>query len=167
MRAVRRLLVNMSIPGPGGGTAHLFAPISAPRIKSISRKAVQDFLAEREAYEDAVASQPGLVAVSFRSCFTASYLKSLFLACLFGAEVKELKDLTDVTLKAKLEEIAGKSKNVTVDQALAEVKRHVKLDANEPDARLRIMMLSALYLELCEKRGCEFVEKSQKAAARR
>ena len=72
--------------------------------------------------------------------------------------------MTDVTLKAKSEEIAGKSKNVTVDQALAEVKRHIKLDANEPDARLRIMMLSASYLEQCEKRGREFFEKSQKAA---
>lgn len=108
LREVRRLLVNISIEGHDGGTAHLFAPISASRAKYISRKVVEDFLSDREAYEDAVASQTGLVAVSYRSCFTESNLKSLFRERLFGAEVKELKDLTNVMLKAKLEEIAGK-----------------------------------------------------------
>ena len=63
-----------------------------------------------------------------------------------------------------MEEIAGTSRSVSVESALADVKRNVRLDANKPDARLRILMLSASYLELCEKRGWKFVETSQKAA---
>ncbi len=47
-------------PPPGGGTsANLFAPIQAPRLSSISRKAIQHFLAERAHYESAVSAQPG------------------------------------------------------------------------------------------------------------
>lgn len=56
-----------------GAVGHLFAPIVAPKIKSISRKCVQEFLASREAYEDAVNSQAGVVAVSYLSCFSAAY----------------------------------------------------------------------------------------------
>ncbi len=69
-------------------------------------------------------------------------------------------------MKKRLEAIAGSSKFVSVEAALADVKRHVKIDADEPDARLRIVMLSASYLEFCEKRGWKFVENSQKAATR-
>lgn len=154
----------MSDAGNVGGTAHLFAPIQAPKIKSIARKAVQSFLADREAYEDAISGQVGLVAVSYRSCFAATYLKSLIRARVFGAEIKKVAELTDEIIKDKLDEIAGTSRSVSVESALADVKRNVKLDANEPDARLRILMLSASYLELCEKRGWNFIETSQKAA---
>ncbi len=50
------------------------------------------------------------------------------------------------------------------DDALADVKRNVRLDVSEPDARLRILMLQTSYLELCERRGWTFVEKALKAA---
>ena len=143
--------VNMGDVNQGGSVTHMFAPIQALKIKSISRKAVQDFLAEREAYEDAVDSQPEVTAVSYRSCFQASYLKSLVKARMFGQAIKELSDLNDDILKAKLQELAGGYRTVSCEQALADVKRNVKLDATEPDARLRILMLSASYIELCEK----------------
>lgn len=147
-----------------GAVRHMFAPIQAPRIKSFTRKAVQTFLAEREAYEDAVDAQPGVKAVSYRSCFQASFLSSLVKSRMFGSEVKVLSDLTDDILKAKLQQIAGRSRTVSVEQAFADVKRNVRMDASEPDARLRVMILSASYIELCEKRGWEFVEKAPKAA---
>ena len=76
----------------------------------------------------------------------------------------QVTQLTDEVIKSKLEEIAGTSRSVSVESASADVKRNVRLDSNEPDARLRILMLSASYLKLCEKRGWKFVETSQKAA---
>ena len=143
-------------------TGHLFAQIQAPKIKSISRKAMQDFLADREAYEDLVAAQRGISAVPYRSCFTASYLKSLIRARFFGAEIAVVSELTDELIKSKLEKVAGTSRSASVESAIADVKRNVELDSNEPDARLRIVMLSASYLELCGKRASNFVENSRK-----
>ena len=142
-------------------TFHLFTPIQAPKIKSISRKAIQDFLADREAYEDLVAAQRGISAISYRSCFTDSYLKSLIRARFLGAEITVASELTDELIKSKLEQVAGNSRSASVESALADGKRNVELDPNEPDARLRIVMLSAPYLELCGKRGWNFVENSR------
>lgn len=65
-------------------TAHIFAQIQAPRINSISSRVVQDFLADYEAYEDAIDVQTGLKAVLYRSCFPATYLRYLALAQVFG-----------------------------------------------------------------------------------
>lgn len=53
---------------------------------------------------------------------------------------------------------------MTVDPALDEVKRYLKLDTNELETGPHIMILSASYLELCEKRGCKFFDNSQKAS---
>lgn len=47
-----------------------------------------------------------------------------------------------------------------------DVKRNFRLDASEPDARLRILMLQTSYIELCEKRGWKFYETAQKSAVR-
>ncbi len=68
-------------------TTHLFAPIQAPRVKSTSRKAVQDSSADREAYEDAITAQPRLALVPLRSCFAASFLNSLIRARVFEAAI--------------------------------------------------------------------------------
>ena len=62
------------------GRGVLFASIAGPRIKSISCKAVLEFQAVREAYEDACSSQTGTKAVSYRSCFNPIFLKSLIRA---------------------------------------------------------------------------------------
>lgn len=148
----------------GVPVSQMFAPIQAPRIKSISRRAVQEFLEQREAYEDAVNSQPGVKTIPYRSCFAPTFLKSLVRARFFGVNVKTVSECTDDVIKTELDKIAGTYKTVSVEAAFADVKRNVRLDANEPDARLRIMMLSASYLELCENRGWNFVENSQKAA---
>ena len=134
-------------------TAQLFAPSQALRLTSISRKAIEDFLADREAYEDAISAQPSLKPVSWRSCFPASFLRSLVRARIFGADVTDVTQLTDEKIKSKLETFAAGTKTVSEEEALADVKRNVRLDASEPDARLRIIMLSASYLELCDKRG--------------
>ncbi len=42
---------------------------------------------------------------------------------------------------------------MSFDDALADVKRNVRLEVSEPDARLRILMLQTIYLELCERHG--------------
>ena len=41
-------------------------------------------------------------------------------------------------------------KYVSYDEAMADVKRNVLLDASEPDARIRVIMLQASYIELCD-----------------
>ena len=38
------------------------------------------------------------------------------------------------------------------------------MDASEPDAKLRILMLQTSYIESCERRGWKFYENAQKAA---
>ncbi len=53
---------------------------------------------------------------------------------------------------------------MSFDDALAGVKRNVRPDVSEPDARRRILMLQTSYLELCQRRGWTFVEKALKAA---
>lgn len=102
----------------GNGTAHLFAPIQAQRIRSISRKAVQKCLA----YGDAVNAQSGMLAVSYRSCFASMFLKSLVMARLCGAEISEVTQCTDDIIKAKLEEISDRTKFFSVEAAPADVK---------------------------------------------
>lgn len=151
--------------GPGA-TANLFAPIQAPRLTSIFRKAIQDFLADRENYEDAISGQPTLKPVSWFSCFGASFLRSLVRARIFSADITEVPGLTDKLIKSKLETFAAGSKKVSAEEAFADVKKKFRLDASEPDARLRVIMLSASYLDLCEKRGWKFVEKAPKTAVK-
>ena len=152
--------------GSSGVSGTLFAPIQAPRLKSISRKAILDFLAERSQYEAAVCAQPGINAISWAGCFDAIYLRSLVRARIFGAQFKEVADLTDDVIKSKLKELAGQPKSVSFEEALADVKRNCRLDSSEPDARIRILMLQTSYVELCERRGWRFYENAQKAAIR-
>lgn len=158
------LLINMGDNGVGVTPSQLFAPIQTTTIKSLSRKAVQDLLAALEAYEDAVNAETGMSAVLLRSWFAGMFLKSLIRARVFSIDLKNLQDCTDDAIRTSLEEVSGRVRSVSVDADFADVKRHVKLDANESDARLRIVVLSASYLELCEKRGWDFLENSQEAA---
>ena len=162
--ARRKSVSRMSGESQDGARAHLFAPIQAPRIKSVTQKAVLDFLAEREAYENLIASQPGMKPVTYRSCFPASYLKSLVRAEVFGEDIEDVAQLDDTTLRAKLEELAGRARDVSPSEAMALVKKEIRLNAAENCARLRVMLLSASYLDLCEKRGWKFVENSPKTA---
>ncbi len=70
----------------------------------------------------------------------------------------------DDVIKNRLCNLVGGSKPVSLDDALTDVKRNVRLDVSEPDARIRILTLQTSYLELCERRGWTFVEKATKAA---
>lgn len=83
---------------------------------------------------------------------------------MFGAEVTEVYQLTDDTSKVNLESFAVRTKAVSAKEALANVKKNVRLDASKLSARLRIKTLSHSYLELCNKRGWKFVEMAPKAA---
>ena len=73
---------------------------------------------------------------------------------------------TDEIINEKLEELAGGARTVLAEESLADIKKNVSLDASELDANLRVLMLSASYLELCNKRGWKFVEKAPKAAVK-
>lgn len=149
--------------GTGG---QLFAPIPIPRCKSFSQKDVQDFVIQREAYEEACAHQAGITAVPYRMCFNATLLKSFVRSRFFGVEIKQVSELTDAILKAKLNERSGKKLNFSKEQVLADVKRNVRLNANESDAEFRIEALLASYLDLCDQCSWEFFEKTPKAAVK-
>lgn len=143
-----------------------FAPIPIPKCKSFAQKDVQDFIIQREAYEEACAHQAGITAVPYRMCFNAGMLRSFVRSRFFGAAVKQVSDLTDAILKAKLAERSGKKLKFSKEQVSADVKRNVRLNANESDAEFRIESLSASYLDLCDQRGWDFVEKTPKAAVK-
>ncbi len=92
---------------------------------------------------------------------------SFFARCLvpvfFGQGYTDVNDLTYDVIKNRLCNLVGGSKPVSFDDALAYVKRNIRLNVSEPDARLRILMLQTSYLELCERRGWTFVEKAPKS----
>lgn len=72
--------------------------------------------------------------------------------------------MTDVFVKTLLQSLVRATKTVSREDALSDVKRNVRLDISEPDARIRILMHQNSYLELCERLGWEFVEKAPKSA---
>ncbi len=69
---------------------------------------------------------------------------------------KNVSDVTDDAIKARLTEISSGSKPVSFDEVLADVKRNVRHDAAEHDACIRILMLQASYAEHCKRRGWDF-----------
>lgn len=85
---------------------------------------------------------------------------------MFGEAIKEVSDLFDHRLKEELQKLAGGARPVSSKQSIADVKRNVKHDASEPDARLLILILSASYIELCDKRGLQLVGKAHNAAVK-
>ena len=50
-----------------GAREYLFALIQAPQFKSVTQKDLLDFLVEREAYENIIASQSGMKPVTCQS----------------------------------------------------------------------------------------------------
>ena len=149
-----------------GNPSHLFAPVQAPKLTNISRRAIQDFLADREQYETAIKAQPGLSPIPWAGCFDALFLRSLVRARAFGAQYKSVDELNDAVIKAKLESLSSTTKHVSFDEAMADVVRNVKIDASEADARLRVLMLQTSYISLCDRRGWNFIDKAQKAAVK-
>jgi len=143
-----------------------FAFIQHPRITSITRKAIQDFLAQRDSYEIAVATQQGLTAVPYANCFDAIFLRSLVQAQVFGEAITNVSQLTDDIIKNQLTALSSRGKVVDYDEVMSDVKRSISLNASEPDARLRIIILQTAYLDLCNRRGWNFVETAPKAAVR-
>ncbi len=143
-------------------SARLFALIQALHIKGITLKAIQNFLVERENYEDAILAQLGIQAVPLRAVFKPTYLKSLVRAEVFGEEISSVTQLNDGTLQEKLLALSGAFVSVSCEEAQAESKRVLRLNADIKNADIRIKALSAAYLDLSEKNGWKFVDKSQK-----
>jgi len=130
-------------------SVNTFAFIQHPRITSITRKSIQDFLAQRDA-----------------NCFDGIFLRSLVRARVFGKEIQDIASLTDDLIKTKLTALSSRGKAVSYEEVMADVKRSISLNASEPDARLRILILQTAYLDLCERRGWNFVDEAPKAAVR-
>ncbi len=120
-------------PPAGGVSVNLFAPIQEPRLRSISRKAVQHFLAERAHYKSAVCAYPGLTPISWAGSIDAIFLRSLLRARIFGQGYTDVNDLTDDVIKNRLCNLVGGSKPVSFDDTLTELKRNVRLDVSWTD----------------------------------
>ena len=58
----------------------------------------------------------------------------------------------------------GPVENVNFDHALSEVKKHIRLNEDEDNARTRVLMFNVSYLQFCKKRGWKFDKDAQKAA---
>ncbi len=82
-----------------GTSASLFAPIQAPRLSSILRKAMQHFLAELAHYESAMSAQPRLRPSPGADSIDAIFLRSLLRARIFGQGYSDVNDLTDDVIK--------------------------------------------------------------------
>ncbi|CAN8067564.1 unnamed protein product [Agarophyton chilense] len=120
----------------------------------------------RDSHEVSVASQEGLSPVPNDNCFDAIFLRSLVLARVFGKNIKEVSQLTDEIIKEKLSALSSNGRAVSYDELMADVKRSISIDALEPDACLRIIGLQTAYLDLCDRRGWDFVDTAPKAAVR-
>lgn len=83
---------------------------------------------------------------------------------MFGAEESDVSELTNELIRAKLEVFSAATSAAFIEEALADVSKNFRLETSGPDASLRIVTLSAFYLQLCEKRRWKFVEKALKAA---
>lgn len=135
-----------------GRNGVVFAPIMEPRIKSVLRKAVQDFLVASKAYEHAVTSQFGMKTVLYCSCFNVIFLKSLFQARTFRPDINEIAQISGEIVQPKLTEISGSKRFVSVKVTLGDVKENLQLDENELDDHLWMLMLFALYIEFVNER---------------
>ncbi len=91
---------------PAGGTyANIFVPVQAPQLTSISRKAIQHFLAEHAHYKSAVDAQPGLSPISWAAAIDPIFLQSLLVIRVFVTGFNDVSDLTDDIIKTRLTEL--------------------------------------------------------------
>lgn len=77
-----------------------------------------------------------------------------------------LNELTDAIVKCKLEESCDTKQEVSYEDALSIVRKKIRLDANEPDAAKRVIILNASYVTLSKKHGWTFKQEAPKAAIR-
>lgn len=98
-------------------------------------------------------AKSGLKPVTRPVCFDAIYLRSLVRARILGIENRTVALLADKVTEGNLKELVCGTRQVFAKNALADVKRNISLDASEPIARIRILMLQTLYVELCKRRG--------------
>lgn len=120
---------------------NLFASLQAPRLTSISGKAIQTFLTERQGYKAAVNAQLGLNPVAWANCFDAICLCSLVQARIFGVQNATVQSLIDNLSKENLESLTEAISRVSDEDAWANVTRKDRLNASEPDVQLRILIL--------------------------
>lgn len=149
-----------------GSMTNFLAPIQAPRLTIISRKALETFLATREDNKAAVNAQSGLNPIPWASCINAIYNRPPVLARIFHFQYATIQSLTDDFIKEKQGSLAGATHRVSAEDALVDVETNIRFDASEPGARMRILMLQTYYVELCKPRGWKFLENSRKDAVK-
>lgn len=132
-------------------TAPLLALIQALVIKSIFRWAMQNYFADRKTYEDTTEGQAAFVAVFRGHNLQLPSWNHWFVHVCSVLKISKSVNLETKSSKKGLE-IAGATRTVSAESALANVKTHDKMGSKEPDVRLCVFILSVLYLELCDER---------------
>lgn len=100
--------------------------------------------------------------MSYRSCFDADYLESLIIVEAFGEEIDDISLCTAEILNAELKGIVDEVQYVDNVKALSEVKKHIRLKADEDNNRTRMLMVNEAYLNSCKNRGLSFYKDAQK-----
>ncbi len=152
-------------PSPAGGiSANLFAADSSTKAEQHSAKGNPTFPRRTSSLRVRCFCATWATPMFWAGSISAIFLRSLLRARIFGQGYTDINDLTDDFIKNRHFNLVGGRNPVSFHDALADVKRKVRPDVSEPDARLRILMFQTSYLELCERRGWTFVEKAPKAA---
>ena len=156
---------------PANGSVSVFAPISAPVLRSVDPIQVARFLKERERYELEITAKqadvPTLKALPYTASIDRSLLKNLFFMGKFDtiAEgVANAKDLTDAHIKTYVESLVSRSSDDKLDPAIIEkALEGFSMPMHIVNADARITQFCADLFERLESVGCgEFREDNPK-----
>lgn len=93
----------------------LFAPVTVPKLKIISRNAILSFLADRQHYETLVEAHPGLKPIIWTRFFDALMLRSLVRARVFGKVIISVDQLNETIIKETLVSFSRTTRQVSFD----------------------------------------------------
>ena len=156
-------------------TTAIFAPISAPVLRSVDPVRVASFLKERERYELEITAKqteiPSLKTVPYTASIDRTLLKSLFYMGKFylvAPNAASANELTDEQLKAYIESLVNRPDSASVDPAVIEsALSGLTMPMKIHDADARITTYCADFFERLDSVGCSsFPEDNPKKSIR-
>lgn len=162
-----------SVTTAAAGSVPVFAPITAPILRSVDPVKVAKFLKERERYEIEIRSKqsevPSLRPLAFTASIDRTLLKSLYYMGEFDTlapDASSAKELTDDQIKAYIESIVSRSAGVEIDPTI--IKSALvgfAMPSKILDAKARITTYCADFFERLDSVGCgSFPEDNPKKA---
>lgn len=166
-----------TVPGvsASAGSVPVFAPISAPILRSVDPIKVVRFLKERERYELEIAAKqaevPTLKSLPYTASIDRTLLKSLFYMGKFddiAPEANTAKDLTDEHIQAYVKSLVSRSDTGALDPTIIEsALSGFAMPTKILDAEARITTYCADFFKRLESVGCSsFTEDNPKKSVR-